>query len=165
MAGLALVSGSRAVAEDAVQEALARAWERSDRGERIESLAGWATVVATNLMQSGFRRLRVERRAKDRLAPIAAGVGSAASTHAGALGADDRVDLQRALRALPRRQRQATVLHYYLGMSIAEIAAALRVSEGTAKSALFRARHSLAVALGDEEDADAPEEANDVAGH
>ncbi|HKZ76153.1 MAG TPA: hypothetical protein VJ259_05765, partial [Actinomycetota bacterium] len=38
VAGVALVAGSRPAAEDAVQEALARAWERSERGEEIESL-------------------------------------------------------------------------------------------------------------------------------
>src|SRR5262249_40413881 len=34
-----LLCGSRALAEDAVQEAVARAWERSERGERIDALA------------------------------------------------------------------------------------------------------------------------------
>jgi DNA-directed RNA polymerase specialized sigma24 family protein len=36
---VALVSGSRPAAEDAVQEALLRAWSRSERGEPIDSLA------------------------------------------------------------------------------------------------------------------------------
>ena len=43
VAAVALISGSRAAAEDAVQEALARAWERSERGEQIESLPAWVT--------------------------------------------------------------------------------------------------------------------------
>ena len=49
VAGLSILAGSQAVAEEAVQEALARAWERSERGERIESLAGWVATVATNI--------------------------------------------------------------------------------------------------------------------
>ena len=53
---VALVSGSRAAAEDAVQEALARAWERSERGEAIESLPAWVTRVAMNLSKSRLRR-------------------------------------------------------------------------------------------------------------
>jgi DNA-directed RNA polymerase specialized sigma24 family protein len=53
------------------------------------------------------------------------------------------------------------VLRYYLGLSVEEIAATLRVSEGTAKTTLFRARRRLAQALGAQD----LEEANDVAGH
>ena len=40
VAAVALVAGSRAAAEDAVAEALARAWERSERGETIDVAAG-----------------------------------------------------------------------------------------------------------------------------
>lgn len=53
VAAVGLISGSRPAAEDAVQEALARAWERSERGEHIESLQAWVTTVAMNLARSG----------------------------------------------------------------------------------------------------------------
>jgi DNA-directed RNA polymerase specialized sigma24 family protein len=92
VAGLAMVSGSRPLAEDAVQEAMARAWERSSRGETIERPEAWVTTVALNLIRSRFRRARAEHRARDRLVPRAAMSPSG-----------DLVDLQRALRALPRR--------------------------------------------------------------
>ena len=150
MAGLALACGSRAAAEDAVQEALARAWERSERGEMISSLTAWVTTVAVNLTRSGSRRARAERRARDRLR---------ADTRA--TMPDDLVDLQRALAALPRRQREATVLRYYLDMEVAEVASVLGMAEGTAKTTLFRARRAMAGTLGD--DAEVREEANDVA--
>ena len=149
---MALVSGSRAVAEDSVQEALARAWERSERGERIEHLNAWVMKVALNLVRSGLRRLRVERAARERLAST--GVVSPEISASG-------VDLARALAALPRRQREATVLRYYLDMDVQEVAQVLGVHEGTAKTTLFRARQALASALGDDDDL---EEANDRAG-
>jgi RNA polymerase sigma-70 factor, ECF subfamily len=146
VAGVALIDGSRAGAEDAVQEALARAWERSERGERIESLPAWVTRVAMNLSKSRLRRVRAEARGKERL-PGGAKVETSA---------DDRLDVVRALAALPRRQRETTVLRYYLGLDVAEIAAALEVSEGTVKTSLHRARLALAEELGehdpDEED-------------
>lgn len=66
VAGLSLLAG-RAAAEDAVQEALCRAWERSLRGQRIQSLPSWVAVVATNLQRSRARRLLAERRAGQRL--------------------------------------------------------------------------------------------------
>ena len=161
VAGLALVCGSRAAAEDAVQEALARAWERGERGERIESLKAWVTTVALNVTRSGFRRLRAERRARGRL-------GSGSPSHAidseGGVGTiaavTDTIDVRRALALLSRRQREATVLRYYLDMDVAEVAAAMGISEGAAKTTLFRARGALASALGEHQ----PEEANDVAG-
>lgn len=148
VAAVALVSGSRPAAEDAVQEALLRAWERSERGEAIESLPAWVTTVSLNLARSGLRRVLAERRARARL-DRADPVG---------LGDEDRIDLERALAALPRRQREAVVLRYYLGMDTREVAEALRIHEGTVKSTLFRARSALSRALGVPE----TEEANDV---
>ena len=153
MAAVTLVAGSRAAAEDAVQEALARAWERSERGERIESLGAWVTRVAMNLSKSRLRRTRAEARARDRISAVAAPARSVAAA------TGERVDVERALAALPRRQREATVLRYYLGLDVAEIAAVLGVHEGTAKTTLFRARQAMAAALGEHDE----EEANDDA--
>jgi RNA polymerase sigma-70 factor, ECF subfamily len=147
VAAVALTSGSRPAAEDAVQEALIRAWERSDKGEEIDSLEGWVTTVALNLARSGLRRLRSERRARARL-------------HASMVGEPptaDRLDVDRALAALPRRQREVAVLRYYLQLSTREVASALELDVGTVKSTLFRARAALAQALGIDEN----EEAND----
>jgi RNA polymerase sigma-70 factor (ECF subfamily) len=150
VAAVALACGSRPAAEDAVQEALLRAWERSEKGEDVGSMNAWVTTVAMNLARSGLRRLRSERRAKARLR------GSAwADDHAP--GAERAVDVERALSVLPRRQREAIVLRYFLQLDTHETAAVLKVSEGTVKSSLARARGALAGALGLEE----PEEAND----
>jgi RNA polymerase sigma-70 factor (ECF subfamily) len=162
VAAIALVSGSRAAAEDAVQEALARAWERTDRGERIESLRAWVVTVALNLVRSAFRRMRGERRARERLGPDR-GVAGLWLPGSGVVpvGSEDRIDVSRAVAALPRRQREATVLRYYLDLDVSEIAAALHVSEGTVKATLFRARRTLSRSLGEHAD---HSEANDVAG-
>ena len=141
VAAVALVEGSRATAEDAVAEALARAWERSGRGERIDSLPAWVTRVALNLSKSRLRRARAESRARER----------ADARWRVDQQADARLDVQLALAKLPRRQRQATVLRYYLGFDVAEIARTLNVSEGTIKTTLHRARHAMATALGEEE--------------
>lgn len=155
VAAVALVSGSRPAAEDAVQEALLRAWERSEKGEEVESLDAWVTTVALNLSRSGLRRLRAERRAKARM-------HGSAWTEDLAPGADQALDVRRALAALPRRQREAAVLRYYLQLDTREVAAALKVNEGTVKSTLFRARAALADALGVEEpiEIEGSEEAN-----
>src|SRR5213592_3310579 len=85
VAAVALVERSRATAEDAVAEALARAWERSERGERIDSLTAWVTRVALNLSKSRLRRVRAESRARDR-ADVRAFAGEPA---------EERLDVER----------------------------------------------------------------------
>ncbi len=132
---VALVTGSLAAAEDAVQEALVRAWERIDRGDPIDKLENWIAAVAFNLSRSGLRRLGAERRARARLA------GSPAE---GAEPSSERLDVARALAGLPRRQREAVVLRYFLELPTAEIARTMGTSEGTVKSQLAKARTHLA---------------------
>ena len=146
VAGLTMVASSRAAAEDAVQEALARAWERGQRGERIVSLRGFVAVAATNLLRSRFRRLLVEQRARQRLGE---GLHPGPARPEGRLAAADlRVDLSRALRALPRRQREAVVLYYFADLSVQDIAVALDTRPDTAKGLLHRGRRSLLRILG-----------------
>jgi RNA polymerase sigma-70 factor, ECF subfamily len=134
---VSLVTGDLASAEDAVQEAIVRAWERTERGDQIEALDRWVAAVALNLSRSRLRRLRVERLARPRLA--------ASSQLEGLTG--ERIDVVHALAALPRRQREVAVLRYYLDLSTAEIATEMRTSEGTVKSQLSKARAHLADAL------------------
>jgi RNA polymerase sigma-70 factor (ECF subfamily) len=151
VAAVTLVSRSRAGAEDGVHEALVRAWERSERGETIEHLNAWVATVALNLARSGLRWLRAERRARGRL------VADEAKLDLDPAGAS-RVDVDRALARLPRRQREVVVLRYYLQLDTKEVAATLGMHEGTVKSTLARARAALAAALGVRDDV---EEAND----
>jgi RNA polymerase sigma-70 factor (ECF subfamily) len=143
VAGLGLVLGGHAAAEEAVQEALARAWEQSMRGEAIDSLRDWVAVVAMNLLRTRLRRLSAELRATERVAARERSRPAASGSFP-----DERVDLEAALRTLPPRQREAIVLHYFVGLGVAEIAQALRIREGAAKSVLHRGRRSLAAALG-----------------
>ena len=139
VAAVTLVWADAANAEDAVQEALKRAWERGRSGEVIESPSAWIAVVAMNLARSGLRRRLAERRAMDRLVPPEAEEPS-----------DDTIEVTRAVRTLPKRERQAVVLHYFMGMKLAEIATALGISEGAVKNALFRGRRSLAKLIDNE---------------
>ena len=133
---IAVVTGSRAVAEDVVHEALARAWER---GGRIEHVERWVMAVALNLARNRWRRARREELGRDEDVPVDA-----------VDGAD--VDLRRALAALPVRQREVVVLHYLLDKPVAEVAAIVGLSPGGTKHALFRARRSLAAALAVDEE-------------
>lgn len=136
---VAVVCGSTTLAEDAVQEALVRAWERIGRGATFDHLAGWVVVVAINQVRQTGRRSRAEHRAVARLAAR----DPATNAH------DEVLDLQRAVATLPWRQREVVVLHYLLGLGVRATARVLGISEGTVKTGLFRARASLAARLAD----------------
>lgn len=138
---VSVATGSGPVAEEAVQEAFARAVDRVRRGHSFEHLAGWVVTVALNEARSGHRRRTTERRALDRSdtslpAEVDAAVG---------------VTLRAAISELPRRQRQAVVLYYLLDLDVTTVARLLHVSDGTVKSALSRARERLQSLLDDRE--------------
>lgn len=133
-------TGQSEVAEDAVQDALIKVLAD---GHRPDSLAAWVTVVAINDLRARHRRSRAEARAIQRIEP-------ARSEDAGNV-VPQRVAVLEAVDRLPNGQRVAVLLHYYLDAAVADIAAALGVSEGTVKTQLHRGRRALAAALGEEE--------------
>jgi RNA polymerase sigma factor (sigma-70 family) len=125
-----LAAGSRAAAEDAVHEALARAWERGG----IERLDRWVLTVAMNLTRSRWRKLGRETPLHE--LPMRAVEDSV-----------EDIDVLNELRRLPRSQREVAALYYLLDLPVAEIAQLTGLSEGGAKHALFRARRTLAATL------------------
>jgi RNA polymerase sigma-70 factor (ECF subfamily) len=126
-----LITGSRWDAEDAVQDALAKAWNRRDL---IVSLPAWITVVSSNGARSGFRRRRVAERVTQQSLQREPDVQDT----------ELRMDVERALSSLSVRQRQVVVLHYVLGLRVGEMAPVLGIAEGTVKTLLHRARAALA---------------------
>lgn len=142
VAAVALTCGSTVNAEDAVQEAIRRAWERGQAGEEFNSLAAWVAVVAMNLTRSGLRRKLAESRALGRIAALPTADVS-----------EETVEVTGAVRRLPRRQREAIILHYWLDLPVEEIAERLGLSAGAVKNALFRARRTLAKSITEEVEA------------
>jgi len=126
--------GDRVAAEDAAQEALTRAyvhWARLD--ERRE---GWVVTTTVNIVLDGFRRQK--RWEAFRTSRAAAG-GDVAHDDA----ETQRIDLQRLLAALPRRQRQVAVLRYLEDRPVREVADLLGCSIGSVKRHAARAAASL----------------------
>lgn len=130
--------GDRQLAEDAAQEAFARALERWRRLRERPWAAGWVVTTALNVVRRSLRRRRAEPRPEP-------GAGQA-----GTDGADDRLDLVLAIRALPARQQEAVVLHYVADLSVDDVAEAMGVETGTVKAHLARAREAMASRLGDD---------------
>jgi RNA polymerase sigma factor (sigma-70 family) len=134
-----------AQAEDAVQEALVRAWIQGERGESILRLDAWIAVTAWNLSRSGLRRVGAERRAREHLAAGLSGGRSPSPS-------EDAIDIGRAMAELPRRQREVAVLRYHLQLTTKEAASTLGISEGTVKRALADARTALRRSLHGQKD-------------
>jgi RNA polymerase sigma-70 factor (ECF subfamily) len=140
---VSVVTGSVPLAEEAVQEAFARAWERAHRGHRFDHLAGWVATVALNQARSGRRRVRTEQRTVERLSWARRAEPDSAL--------EIEIVVRSAVDGLARRQRDAVVLYYLLDVDVMTVARLLRVSEGTVKTALARARVKLAEVLGEQE--------------
>ena len=65
------MTGDRAEAEDVVQEAYARAWQRWDRVSRYADPEGWVRTVAWRISVSSWRKAVNRRAAQRRLGPPA----------------------------------------------------------------------------------------------
>lgn len=132
----------REAAEDAVQEAAFKAW-RSLRNLRPGTeMRPWFFAIVANQCRSTVRHRWWEVLRLD-------GQGGAAQS------VEDPVvrgaDLRRAIRQLNRYRRLALVLHFYLDLSLEEVAAIARVPVGTVKSRIHRAVAQLRPQLDVEE--------------
>jgi RNA polymerase sigma-70 factor (ECF subfamily) len=133
------VTGNLADAEDAVQEAFARASVRWGRIGGYDSPEGWVRRVALNLAFTGLRRARRLLEVLSR-APAPPPVPPLPA---------DSLGLVEALKALPLGFRQVLVLHYLADLPVERVAGQLGIAVGTAKSRLARAREALARQLVD----------------
>lgn len=129
------VLDSRAAAEDAAAEALARAYAEWRSVRELAYREAWVLRVASNLALDAVRRRKPEP-----VPPIAPSVEDVAT---------ERVALAAAIRALPRRQREIVALRHLAGMSEAEVAGALGLAPGTVKSHGHRAMTTLRASLGE----------------
>ena len=126
----ARVAGAQA-APDIASEVLIRALTR---WERVGGHAApWVTVAAANLAIDSLRKRTPVLRTRTVVDPADASA--------------ERLDLANALRPLPRRQREALVLRYLVGLPDDEIAESLGVSVATIKTHLSRGLQALRTSM------------------
>jgi len=130
---LSVVAGDPETAADAVQEAFVKAHLRWRKISKYDDPIGWVRRVAINQIHDGHRQRVRKDRAMLRLTNR-----HEATTHPVEIDEFDRL-----LATLPRQQRAATALFYVDGLSVAEIAVALDLAEGSVKSHLHDARRRL----------------------
>jgi RNA polymerase sigma-70 factor, ECF subfamily len=130
-------AGRRAVADDAVAEAFARALEHAGQ---IRDPVPWLYRTAFRIAAEDLRRERREPEPEpDQAAAPAAGLAA----------------LVPALRQLSPAERAAVVLHYEADLPVREVARRMGTSAGAVKVHLFRGRRRLRELLGDDEVDDA----------
>ncbi len=130
------ILGDSASAEDVAAEALARAYSRWPSVGALPWRDGWVLRVTANLAIDGVRR--------GRRPALAAPKPKDSEDDVIAL----RLALSAALRALPRRQRQAVALHYLAGLTEVEVAETLGISTGSVKTHVSRGIAALRVRFG-----------------
>jgi RNA polymerase sigma-70 factor (ECF subfamily) len=133
------MTGSKAEAEDCVQEAYARAWQRWRKIAGYADPEAWVRTVAYRIGVDAWRRT-LSRSAAHRRHGMATEVP----------GADpDHVAIIAALRQIPAVQRRAIVLYHLVGMPVDQVARETGVPVGTVKARLSRGRQALAPLLSD----------------
>ncbi len=132
-----VVLGDRHAAEDVVQEAFCNLFRRWDHLSHVDGAEYYVRVSVLNACRSVLRRrvIRSRRVLYELPAP---------SAEAALLGAEERDDLIRAVDQLPRRQREALVLRYYLDLPDNEIATLMGISPSTVRSTAHRALETVA---------------------
>lgn len=119
------------LAEELVQEALIRAWDRWPQVATMRSPEAWTFRVAVNLANSRFRRRRAEQRARVRH-------GGDAAVHHDPDGAE-RQAVRAAMAGLSDRHREVVVLRYVLDLPADEVARLLGSTPGAVRTAAHRA--------------------------
>jgi RNA polymerase sigma factor (sigma-70 family) len=127
-------------ADDVVQDVLLRAWLHRDSFDAERGTPRcWLLAITRDRVRGHWRaRPRVTLVDLDDYDEPAPDIEPAES------GADRRVDLCRAIRALPRRQREALIYFYYADLSVEETAIMMKCSPGTVKSTLADGRRRSA---------------------
>lgn len=134
------LAGTKAEADDLVQEALARTLQSLNNAAEIGELRPWCFAVLRNVFHEHLRsRRREERRLQQQVVADAAPAPQETSS--------DVRDLAQQLRALPPLLREALVLVGAQGLSYDEAARICGVPTGTMKARVSRARQQLARAL------------------
>lgn len=137
--------------EDVFQDVFIKIHQNVDRFEAERELHPWVFTIVVNTTRSYFRR--AERRAISiELAPMAAMESHGPSAERTCVARQALHRLERDIRELPDRHREALLLAVFENMRMKDIASVLDVPVNTVKTWLRRARARL-LALASEENA------------
>ena len=136
---LCLVTGDRHEAEEIMQDAFLRLWERWDRVAAIDDLSAYLFRTAMNVFRNRYRRAALALRKTINLVPAEDALATV----------EDRDAVIRALRGLTPDQRAAVVLTGYVGLTSEEAGKVLGIRAGTVRTLAARARAAIREKAGD----------------
>jgi len=147
----ARITGDKALAEDAVQEALFNAYRHLREFDGRSAFSTWLHRIAVN---AALEQMRKRNRVEDALPEGEEGhevYENAFDAPAGpdrhATSAEIRRDIERELSRMSTIERTAFVLKHHEGQSLEDISATLSLSISASKQAIFRAVRKLRAAL------------------
>lgn len=130
-----------ALAEDALQDTLIKAWEKYGSFQGRASEKTWLTSIAVNVCKN-YLRSPWNRRVNVNDLTQLVGRTEDEFSHI-----DSRMDVMNAVLALKERYRIVILLYYYEELSVKEMANMLACKEATVLTRLRRAREYLAKAI------------------
>jgi RNA polymerase sigma-70 factor, ECF subfamily len=136
---LCFVTGDRHEAEEIMQDAFLRMWERWD-SVRFDDPAAYLFRTAMNVFRNRYRRTTLGLRKTLSITPSDDAFENV----------DDRDLLVRALRELSPNQRAAVLLTGYVGLSSEEAGGMLGMRAGTVRTLATRARAAIRDQAGDD---------------
>jgi len=136
------ITRSMFMAEDAAQDAFVTAWIKLNTLADPNKYASWVCRIAKNCAINMITRYRsyLPLDTVDNL--NIANVECVTPAEIYALS-EDRDEVKRSVDSLPEKVQKIIHLHYFEGLSIAEIADRMRISEGTVKSQLHDGRRRI----------------------
>lgn len=141
---VAAFTGDFHLAEDAVQEAFVQSFRNLHQLRNQEKFGPWLFVIAKNQAKSIVKKRGKALPVEDTDLYRIANREAAPSAESEALARRVNEEVHQALLGLSDEQREAIILFYFYNASIRDISELLGIKEGTVKSRLFRARHTLA---------------------
>ena len=138
------LTGSRALAEDVVQDCFTSAWKHRRQLRDPAMARAWLFQI---MRRHAFRHMAPPQPLALALDDEHGWSGNAAGSPNGTDGLDDQLDVVKALARIAPIHREVLVLFYFDDMATAQMADALDVAPGTVLSRLSRAREALKVAL------------------
>jgi len=150
------MTGNRPDAEEVVQEAFLRAYQKLGKFEARANFGTWVYRIAANYAIDRMRQRKKEEVRKVEPAvheegtesdPVTLVQDAAPTPERLAQSLELRKQMELALAALSHSERTAFVMRHWEGCAIEEIAEVLKSSSGAAKNTVFRAVQKLRLAL------------------
>lgn len=134
-------TGSKAVAEDCVSEAVLLAFRKIGELKNVSSFKSWLFRILRNCCAASFRKNAREFAAED----VYSGVHSFDGE------SNEKISLRSALLKLSEDERELVILHYCVGYTSREISLMLSLNENTVRSKISRSTDKLKKDLKDGE--------------